>query len=275
MSNPGKSNAAKGSGIVNTDQKNKSPAPQNDEFVTKKNLRDVIREEFKKVSLPLREELQQVRDEIADLKKLMGADIGKLSKRIESVESRVLSLELMSSDIDNLKAKIKDMEVDQRRNDQWVRRSNIQIDNVPQKKDENLINLIKVLATRSGFNLNPDTDIDFVTRIAVKNDTDQKKIKPIILKMQSRYKKDEFISSLRSLKNLKASDIGFAGDDSRVFINDHLSTYNKYLLKQARTRKDERNYKYCWVRNCTIMVRRDDTSPILHITSEEALNKIK
>ncbi|KAI5641577.1 hypothetical protein NE865_06334 [Phthorimaea operculella] len=274
MSNSGKGNAAKGAGNVNTDSKNKSPAVH-DEYVTKNNLRDVIREEFKKLSLSMREELQQVREDIAGIKKLMGADIGKLTKRIENVESRVSALELMRSDVDKLKAKIKDMEVDQRRNDQWVRRSNIQIDNVPQKKDENLINLIKVLATKSGFNLNPETDIDFVTRIAVKNDTDQKKIKPIVLKMQSRYKKDEFISSLRSIKNLKASDIGFAGDDSRVYVNDHLSTYNKYLLKQARARKEERNYKYCWVRNCTIMVRRDDTSPILHITSEEALNKIK
>ncbi|VVC86691.1 unnamed protein product [Leptidea sinapis] len=81
------------------------------------------------------------------------------------------------------------------------------------------------VASKSGYCLNPDTDIDFVTRVAIKNDSVENKPRPIILKMQARYKKDDFLSSLRKIKNLKASDLGYAGVNTPIYANDHLSTY--------------------------------------------------
>lgn len=88
------------------------------------------------------------------------------------------------------------------KNEQWVRRSNIQINGVPQKKGENLIQLIKILAEKANFPLSTDTDIDFITRVATKNDSNDSRPKPIILKLQARYKKDDFLTSLRKLKKL-------------------------------------------------------------------------
>lgn len=92
--------------------------------------------------------------------------------------------------------------------------------------------------------------------------------------MQARYKKDDFISSLRKLRNLKTSDLGIAGSLNRIYINDHLSGFNKYLLREAKQRVAHKQYQHCWVRNCTVMVRKSDKAPVLFITSEEALNKI-
>lgn len=102
---------------------------------------------------------------------------------------------------------------------------------------------------------------------------ESKKPKPIILKMQSRYKKDDFLVSLRKLKNITAGDIGFTGVTSRIYFNDHLSSRNRQLFQRAKLIAKEKNYAYCWVRNCTIMVRKTDKSPVLHITSEDSLKK--
>ncbi|CAH2215767.1 jg6620 [Pararge aegeria aegeria] len=85
------------------------------------------------------------------------------------------------------------------KNEQWVRRSNIQINGIPKRKDENLVNVITNLAKKSGYKLDPARNIDFVTRIAVKNDVDNSYPKPIIIKLLSRYKKDDLLSCLRRL----------------------------------------------------------------------------
>ncbi|OWR49283.1 zinc finger DNA binding protein [Danaus plexippus plexippus] len=194
---------------------------------------------------------------ITDELKKVTDTVKKWTERIVNIESSVKSV---NERIDNF--------------EQWVRFSNIQINGIPQKKGENLINIVKLLAERSNFKLCPDTDIDFVTRVATKNDLDIKKPKPIIVKMQARYKKDDFLSSLRKLGSIKASDIGFPGVQNQIYVNDHLSTCNKALLREPKRLSKEKGYVYCWVRNCTIMVRRTDNSPVLHITSEESLKKI-
>lgn len=199
---------------------------------------------------------------------------------IASINEQVFDLkqenDKLKQDLDHLRSKVTDISDCNDRNEQWVRRSNIQINGVPEKKGENLLSLVKSLAQKCNFAMNVDSDVDFVTRVAVKNDADNKTPKPIILKMHSRYKKDDFLSSLRKLKNCTAGDIGITGAQSgyNIFFNDHLSARNKYLLKQAKRLAKEKGYVYCWVRNCTIMVRRSDQSPIIHITSEHSLNKI-
>ena len=233
----------------------------------------VIERQFSAIGM-IQSDLSFIKNDVADLKQTLNAQLEVLSGRVNGIETRVEVLEKYKSDICDLKAELQTMRDDQRKNEQWVRRSNIQINGVPEAKGENLMNIVSTLATVSGFALNPNVDIDFVTRVAVKNDSDAKVTKPIILKMQSRYKKDDFISALRKVKNLAATHLGFHGNQNRVHINDHLSTFNKALLNKARGLAKEKGYAYCWVRNCTIMVRRTEKSPILFITSEESLKKI-
>lgn len=219
-------------------------------------------------------DLNIVKRDISELKNTLSAKIEELDNRVSDLELRLPQLESIKSDFDELKEKVKSIVESNLKNEQWVRRSNIQINGIPQRKDENLVKVITDLAEKSGYQLDPSKDIDFVTRVAVRNDVDNSNPKPIIIKLLSRYKKDDFLACLRRLKDLRASDIGFPGNQNRVYINDHLSSYNKMLLQKAKLIAKEKNYTYCWVRNCTVMVRQNDTSKILHITSEESLKKI-
>lgn len=113
-------------------------------------------------------------------------------------------------------------------------------------------------------------EINFVTRArSVTNN------KPIIVGFLGRYAKENFVASARSYKNLTAEDLGFVGVTSRIFVNDHLTRENKQLLTKTKKLALEKNYKYTWVQNCKILVRRNDTSPIISIGSEGDLVKIK
>lgn len=206
--------------------------------------------------------------------------INGFASTISSVNAQISDLkdenQKLKQELDDLRSSVNEISDSNHRNEQWVRRSNIQLNGVPQKKGENLLSLVKTLAQKCNFNIDVDTDVDFVTRVAVKNDADNKTPKPIILKMHSRYKKDDFLLSLRKLKNCTAGDIGISGalSNKKIFFNDHLSARNKYLLREAKRLVKDKGYAYCWVRNCTIMVRRSDHSPIIHVTSNESLNKI-
>lgn len=222
----------------------------------------------------LQSDINKVKSDVSEMRNSLNIRLDEFAGRIETIEAKVSALEICKPEIDELKGTVKDLEAQLRTNEQWVRRSNIQINGIPETKNENLNAILSSLAQLSGYPLNIDTDIDFVTRVAVKNDKENKKPKPIIVRLQARYKKDDFISSLRKLKNLKASDLGFAKTDTRVYINDHLSAFNKYLLREAQARRNQKQYKYCWVRNCAIQVRKTDDSPILYIASVKDLNKI-
>lgn len=247
-------------------------------------VRDVLMEISSKIAVlqsqfsaiqNIQTDLKQVTSDIAEMKQTLSSRMDEISNRLESLEERVATLESTKTELEALKSVVGGLVDDSVRNEQWVRRSNIQLNGIPQRGGENLFAIVEKLSSLSGFKLNVDTDIDFVTRVAVKNDIeDKKRPKPIILKLQSRYKKDDFLAALRKLKDLKARDLGFLDSNSRVYINDHLSARNKYLLKQARTKSKEKGYSYCWVRNCTVMVRRTENSPVLHVTSEEDLKKI-
>lgn len=222
----------------------------------------------------IKSEIIQTRSDIAELKNSLNTRFDEMLVRVESVESRVSALEHCKSEMDEVKRNVVDVMAQLRRNEQWVRRSNIQINGVPELEGENLYSVVNTLANLSGYTLDRNTDIDFVTRVAVRDDSGTRKPRPIIVKMQARYKKDDFISSLRKLRNLKTSDLGIAGSLNRIYINDHLSGFNKYLLREAKQRVAHKQYQHCWVRNCTVMVRKSDKAPVLFITSEEALNKI-
>lgn len=87
-----------------------------------------------------------------------------------------------------LKYKIKELSESNNKNERWVRRSNIQINGARHRRGENLVQIINSIAKKGGWKLNFDADIDFVTRVAIKNDTTDNKPRPIAVKFQAVYK---------------------------------------------------------------------------------------
>ncbi|KAJ0183174.1 hypothetical protein K1T71_001150 [Dendrolimus kikuchii] len=219
--------------------------------------------------------LSPLREEISSLKEAINFVDNKFEsfgKRIDSLEIKMKSIASSTSELNDLKNRLDRFENDNNNKEQWSRRSNVEIYGIPDRKNENLINVIKEIADRCKFSFNPSTDIDFITRVAPKN-KDNKQIKPIVVRFLARYRKDDFLALVRKLK-LKTSDLGFSGS-SPIHFNDHLTSANKSLLKRAKELAKEKNFMYVWVKNCSIMVRRSDTSPVIHIVDIKDLNKIK
>lgn len=222
-------------------------------------------------------EISSIREDLVGIKNSMifiNEKFEDFNKKLNDVDTRLKSCEEVCCKIETLESALNQIQCDANSRDQWARRSNIEIIGIPEKRNENLFDLIGKLADRADFKIMA-TDIDFVTRVAPSNH-DNKQIKPIIVRFLSRYRKDAFLYSLKKLKGLHSRDLGFTdtNGDRLIFFNDHLTKLNKFLLQRAKKMASEKCYKYVWVKNCSIMLRKTDSSKIIHIAHSTDLNKI-
>lgn len=240
-------------------------------------LRTELKHDLRRtVSELLSTELGGIKSDISSLKD----SISFTDRNCEDFAKKVKKVE---DDVKVLKSKVDEQYlvkesisvITQQNNDceQWSRRSNIEIYGIPERKNENLMSILKVIAEKTESPLNVATDRDFVTRVAPKSTgSDTKLVKPIVVRFLARYKKDDFLAHLKKLK-LKASDLGFVNKNTPVYVNDHLTSNNKSLLQNAKKLGKEKGYKFVWVKNCCIKARRTATSPVIHITTNEDLKK--
>lgn len=170
-------------------------------------IRDDIKSIVREI---LSQELKPIRDEIENIKSSLdffNQQFDCLTKRVDTIETEIKACKAVTLDFNELKTSLIKLETANNNSEQWSRRSNIEIYGVPEKKNENLFDILRIISDRAEYKINPASDIDFITRVAPKK-SDSKKIKPIIIRFLARYKKDDFLSRVRKLK-LKARDIGY------------------------------------------------------------------
>lgn len=257
--------------------------PVQDCVLSTESIRNIVASEVSKIKNDitsyvqriLLQELKPIKDEITNIKSSLNfftEQFTSLTERLDKVEKDIKSFKSTSSDICNLTSTIAKMEKNNNMSEQWSRRSNIEIYGIPERKNENLLDILKSISNISEYKIDPAIDIDFITRVAPKK-SDSKKIKPIVVRFLARYKKDNFLSRVRKLK-LKAGDIGYTGCNNSIYFNEHLTSLNKSLLHKTKTKAREKQFAYVWVKNCAIFARRNDTSPVISISDEQDLNKL-
>ncbi|VVD01418.1 unnamed protein product [Leptidea sinapis] len=74
---------------------------------------------------------------------------------------------------------------------------------------------------------------------------------------------------------LNSSHLGIGGDKEPIYLMEHLSPSNRELHAQARIFKKENQYKYVWVRNGRVMLRKDDSTSAVWVKNTEILWNIK
>lgn len=249
-------------------------------------LLDVLREikAFRSEFSSMQDSLNAVK---CDVHNTSQAVIGITSK-IESIENQISSLPAMQDELNLVQQDLLDtnkviteLKDDNNAREQFSRLNNIEISGVPVTKSENLNNILQNICIKVGFNL-MNTDVDTIHRVRRFNVTTSKdkgtgdaRPPAIIVRFTQRRRKDELLAAARVRKSLSTSDIGIGGEPAPLYLNDHLTPANKMLLRRAREAKSQFNYSYLWVRDCKIMMRKNDTSKFIHIAKESDLCKIK
>lgn len=79
---------------------------------------------------------------------------------------------------------------------------------------------------------------------------------------------------MKRRRGIPSEELGFDGETSRVYANDHLTLQNKILHKKAREFCSYNNFKYVWVRDSKIFIKKTDTSKAILIRNESIFSRL-
>ncbi|KAL4711717.1 hypothetical protein ACJJTC_003484 [Scirpophaga incertulas] len=120
--------------------------------------------------------------------------------------------------------------------------SNIEIVGLPETPNESPVNLAIKIASHAGVQLQP-TQVESAYRVQPMKRVAGRP-KPIIVRLQSRILKDQIIS------------------------------VGRRLLNATKANAKAMSYKFVWVRNCNIFLRKNEEAPVITVNSEKDLQKI-
>ncbi|KAL4710479.1 hypothetical protein ACJJTC_008881 [Scirpophaga incertulas] len=124
------------------------------------------------------------------------------------------------------------------------------------------------------------SDIQHCSRVA-KIDPKNTRPRNILVKFSNQKRRDDFIKSViefnkkkKSEDRLNTSHLGMAGDKTAIFVSEHLSLENKQLHASARIRAKQLGYKYVWVRNGKIFIRKSEETSHICVRNLDTLKKM-
>ncbi|KOB65231.1 Zinc finger DNA binding protein [Operophtera brumata] len=148
--------------------------------------------------------------------------------------------------------------------EQHSRISNIEIQCIPEHKTENLVNVVAQIARITGSKLE-ERDIHKCTRIA-KINPENKRPRSVVIKFSSPRVRDSFMAGVIQFnkKNrndkLNTSHIGIVGEKKPVYVVDHLTPVMKKIHAAAREVARKLQYKFVWIKNGRVFMRKSETS---------------
>lgn len=207
-----------------------------------------------------------LRKEISDVKQLFGNTSSEIKVLREENKSLKQSLTACVS-------RVKLLEEEHLKQQQWARIQNVEIIGIPEFKDEATTDLVMKVTKHIGVVVQP-SDIEFAHRVQPRRAVGSSQARPIVVRLRQRAVKDQLIAAARKHRGITAGDVGFAGETTRVYVNEHLTKENKMLLGACKERAKEVGYKYTWTKNCRVFVRKDDNSPPIAMNSSADLAKL-
>lgn len=136
--------------------------------------------------------------------------------------------------------------------------------------------IVKKLGETIGYSVGTDM-VRHCTRIAKLNRASNRP-RTIVVQFNSQMVKDYFLASVmnfnraRSNDKLNSTHIGIAGNKDPIFVTEHLSPANKALHAAARLKAKELGYKFIWVRNGRIFLRKAEGTEQIYVRNMESLS---
>ena len=199
-------------------------------------------------------------DDIKSTEKNIMKSLIKLEK-----ENEVLNQKLV-----DLSVKIKTNAMNTVNQEQYTRRTMVEVNNIPKQENENSLDLIYNLLDLIKINIDRKT-IDVAHRLSDKPDS------PIIVKFTTRTARDIFFNSRSKLANYTITDLGCDinpnSKSKKIFINESLSQPIKVLFKDVRIECEKKKFDYAWTRNGVIYIRKNKDSHAIRINTVEDISK--
>ena len=152
--------------------------------------------------------------------------------------------------------------------DQYGRNKNLEIENVEYKKEESVEEIVLNLAKELSIDI-VRSDIDAAHRLPSK---DSKRPPKILVQFVARKKRDSFLAKRKA--GITSDRLVPGGNQKlKIYINENLTLFNKELHYQVKLRAKENNFKFVWVKQGKVFVRKDESNKSIKILSIEDIDK--
>lgn len=209
----------------------------------------------------------------------MQTDISTMSGNNSEIQNELADLRLetvkLLSDNQKLRESVNECHYKLSLSEQRAKENNVEIQCLPEHNGENLLKTVMQLGSVVSCQIR-ESDVVNCTRVGKVN-RDSQRPRSVVVRLQSRYMRDKLLAACmkhnkaNQLDKLNSSLLGIAGSRQAVYVVEHLSAYNRALQAKARAVKKEKGYRYLWTREGRVLLRKDESSPVIWVKNVEVL----
>ncbi|CAB3235131.1 unnamed protein product [Arctia plantaginis] len=217
--------------------------------------------EISKTNTEITQSISFINKQFEELKtevEILGEERREQQKYIEHLEYRILDLQLKS------------------------RSSGIELRNIPQESTETNTSLKKTVCNIGEAIGVPITATELRDVYRPQGKSTSTAPRPIIAEFITVQAKQSFISSVRAYnkgrgkeEKLNTAILGMSGDIRPVYISEYLPLYTKKLFYLAREFANKHSYKFCWISNGNIFLRRKEGDKQILVKNEKCLSLLE
>lgn len=231
----------------------------------------------------LTSEIRLLRQTMIDMQSAINTRLDSISDKLLDFDSRIKSLEEYRTENVSLRTELESLQDQVNRQSQIYLKNELEVVGLMENPNENPYHLVLTTAKKIGLDLT-EQDLDHATRVgprpkgnSYENGVLKHVYRPLAVRFTRKAKRDEFIRQARSRRDLDSNQLVDKSPSNKIYVNERLTQHNRRLFRDARSYAEELGYKYCWVRNGSIYLRkregRDGSPPIL-ISSEKDLKSL-
>ncbi|XP_053622440.1 uncharacterized protein LOC128682016 [Plodia interpunctella] len=219
--------------------------------------------------------IQEIKDDLNVATDFFNSEQETLKTRIANKEASIKTLE---ADCERLHADLRYLSTKVSALDKSARSYNIEIQAVPENRNENVSSLFKKLSEVVGCPIS-DSCIQACRRVA-KMDSSSRRPRNILVTLSSPKLKDSVISAVRRFNKTNPKDtlssrhLGITVASQKIYVVEHLSPECKQLFAAARRFAKDNQYKYAWTKFGRVYVRKSDITSGIYIKDLDTLNNL-
>ncbi|CAK1586567.1 unnamed protein product [Parnassius mnemosyne] len=220
-----------------------------------------------------------IKEDITHLRECLDA----LNTKLADYDRRIKTLESVEKENNILKATVADLQSRLNSQEQIALGNELEISGLEETPNENPTHLVLTVAAKLGIELQ-DMDLNYAHRAGPKHQNKKTNVggnrklqRSLVVAFTRRAKRDEFLKHAKARKNLKSKDILNHGPENMIYVNERLTGENRRLFRTTRAFAVEQGYRFCWLRNGCIFIRKGDVkdgSPAIRIKSESDLSRL-
>lgn len=219
-----------------------------------------IRDSQKNGEKSINEALDSLESQLVENTKALKAQNEQNVKLNELIENLTTENIQLKKQVKKLEAQVEYME-------QYSRSNCVEIQGIPQSPSEDVLTIVKQVGQALDMEIT-DTMVDACHRLGKQTGENPP---GIIVKFVRRFDKEEILKKRRVKRTLSTRHIPGRTDDRAIYVNESLSPARRRLHAMARQVQREKNYKFLWVRNGKIFLRKEENAPVKVITCPEDL----